>query len=96
MKRGDMEKQRNPDALGIAGFTLGIMSLVMILLSPLFGILTALVGGSLCFVQLKKSKIKAAKIGLILNILGLVLNIALWVVLAVYLYPLIQSSGLSA
>ncbi len=85
------EKKRNPEALGIAGFTLGIVSLVMLLISPLFGVLTSLVGGFLCFKQLKKSKTKTAKTGLILNIIGLVINITLWILVAVYLSPLIAS-----
>lgn len=94
MKRGKEERKerhRNPEAFGISGFTLGIMSLVMLLLSPLFGVLTSLVGGVLSYIQLKKVKTKTAKVGLILNIIGLVLNIALWIVLAVYIYPLLQS-----
>jgi len=71
-KRGHAEKiegHKNHEALGVAGFTLGIMSFVMLLLSPLFGILTALVGGILCFKQMKKSKTQKAKTGLILNII---------------------------
>ncbi|MDD5699769.1 MAG: hypothetical protein PHH00_01060 [Candidatus Nanoarchaeia archaeon] len=97
MKRGMEEREkrcRNPEAFGISGFTLGIMSVVMLLLSPLFGVMTSLVGGVLSYVQLKRMKTKTAKAGLILNIIGLILNIALWVVMLVYLYPLLQQTGL--
>ena len=98
MAKGKKEDGKKPEALGIAGFTLGIVSFVTLLLSPLFGILYALVGGGLCFAQLKKHKTRTAKTGLILNIIGLVLNIVFWIVLAVYIYPLLKSqlSGLAA
>lgn len=85
------KRQRNPEAFGIAGFTLGIMSFAMILVSPpLAGMLTALVGGILCYLQQKKHKTRTAKIGLILNIIGLVLNAIWWFVLLKYIYPLLQ------
>lgn len=99
MKRRGKEKEEmkggNPEAMGISGFTLGIMSLVMLLLSPLFGVLTSIVGGVLSYLQQKKHRTKTGKAGLILNIIGLILNIALWIVLAVYVYPLLQSGQLA-
>ena len=97
MKRGHEKKDekkehhRNPEALGIAGFTLGIMSIVMLLLSPSFGVITAIVGGILCLVQQKKVKTKTARTGLILNITGLVINILFWVLLIVYITPFLLS-----
>ena len=38
------ERKRNPEAFGIAGFTLGIVSIVMILFDPMVGFLISLVG----------------------------------------------------
>ena len=85
------KRQRNPEALGIAGFTLGIMSFVMILVSPPFaGILTALVGGIFCYIQQKKHKTRTGKIGLIINAIGLILNVLWWVLLLKIVYPLLQ------
>ncbi len=88
------KRQRNPEALGIAGFTLGIVSLVMILVSPpIIGMLTALVGGILCYAQQKKHKTRTAKIGLIINVIGLVLNAIWWVLLIKIVYPWLQQAG---
>ncbi|MDO8528635.1 MAG: hypothetical protein Q7S06_01960 [Nanoarchaeota archaeon] len=85
------KRQRNPEALGIAGFTLGVMSLVMMLVSPpIAGILTAIVGTVLCLAQQKKHKTRTAKTGLILNVLGVVLNAVWWVLLIKIIYPFIQ------
>jgi len=95
MDKGNL-KSGDSESFGISGFTLGVMSLVMLILSPLFGILTAIVGGVFSYIQIKRKKNKVAKTGLILNIIGLVLNIALWIVMLVYLVPLLQSGQLAA
>ena len=69
--------------LGIAGFVLGILSIV--LAGPI-GIPLAVVGFALCFVQQKRNPTKLGKAGIILSIIGFVLSLV-WIY---YLAPLTQ------
>jgi vacuolar-type H+-ATPase subunit I/STV1 len=84
------DRKKNPEALGIAGFTLGITSIVMLIFSPLMGILLSLVGFFLSLRQQGKQKTRTARVGMILCIIGLVLNLATWYISAQYLYPYLQ------
>lgn len=86
------KKVRNPEALGIAGFTLGIVSLVMILFSPFLGVVLSIIGLIFCLVQQKKQKTKTARIGIILNGISLILNIAWWILYVTVVYPYFQQS----
>ncbi|MEK6828626.1 MAG: hypothetical protein AABY15_00735 [Nanoarchaeota archaeon] len=89
-----VEKKGNSEAMGIAGFTLGIVSLALIIFgSPFGGIIFGVVGGVLCYRQQKKKPMKMAKTGLILNIVGVVLNIILIVVYVQYIIPLLAQYG---
>lgn len=88
-------RERNPEALGIAGFTLGIVGLVLLLVSPAFGIVTSIVGFFFCLFQQKKKKTRAGKVGLIINIVSFGVNIVWWIIYAVVVYPVLQS-GLGA
>lgn len=81
------DRKRNPEAAGIAGFTLGIISLVMFLFFPPIGILLSIIGLSLSIKQQRKQKTRAGKIAIILNIIALILNIAMWLVSAFLIYP---------
>ncbi len=84
------KKEGKSEALGISGFTLGIVSLVMVIFTPIGGALLALTGFIFCIIQQKKYPTKLGKSGLILNIAGLLVNIVWWFVLIKYLYPLVQ------
>ena len=86
---------KNNEALGISGFTLGIVSLSLIFFTTLGGALAAVAGLILGLMQQSKHRTKTARIGIILNIIGLVLNIVL-IVLIIVFYPQINtlSSGL--
>ena len=84
------DRKRNPEALGIAGFTIGIVSLVLALFSPVLAILSSLVGIFLSLKQQRKQKTRAAKIGLILSIIALILSVVMWWVLAQFIYPYLQ------
>jgi len=84
------KKEGKSEALGISGFTLGIVSLVMVIFTPIGGVLLALTGFIFCIIQQKKYPTKLGKSGLILNIAGLLVNIVWWFVLIKYLYPLAQ------
>ena len=89
-KRKKEERKKNPEALGVAGFTLGIISIIAVIFFPFLGIVLSLVGFFLCLKQQSKIKTRAAKIGIILNIIGLVVNIAMIIVNIVWLSPYIN------
>ena len=52
--------------------------------------LNGIVGFIFCYVQQKRRKTKFGKTGLILNVVGGILNIAWWFVLVNYIAPLIE------
>lgn len=79
-------KESVGDGLGISGFTLGVLSIVF---AGVLGIIIAIVGGIFCFVQQKNKKMKIAKIGLILNIIGFVVSIAFLLLYSTVIAPLI-------
>lgn len=71
------------EGLGIAGFTLGVLS---ILLAGVLGVFIAIVGFIFCMIQQKKNPTRLGKVGIILNVIGFVLSLAL----IFYLLPVIQ------
>ena len=75
------EKESVGDGLGVSGFTLGVLSIIF---AGWMGIIIAVVGGIFCFVQQKNKKMRIAKVGLILNIVGFVVSI-----LFVFLYSIV-------
>jgi len=79
---------RSKEGLGISGFTLGVLSIILAGQFGL-GIILSIVGFAFCMVQQKKSPIRLAKVGIILNIIGFALSIIL-LVLTIILAPLIQ------
>ena len=80
------EKESLGDGLGISGFTLGILSII---LAGWLGLIIAVIGGIFCFTQQKKKKMRIAKIGLILNIIGFIVSI-LFIVLYSTLASLLE------
>ena len=84
------DKSKKGEALGISGFTLGIMSLVLVIFSPLLGILTSIVGFVFCVIQQRRNPTKSGKTGVIINILGFLLNIIWMILLINYIMPLVQ------
>lgn len=88
------KEERNPEALGISGFTLGIVSLVTAFFGTLLtGVLFGAVGLMFSVMQQKKKMTKRGKIGVILNIIAIIVNIALWVLYAKVIYPLMQAKA---
>ena len=75
------EKESIGDGLGTSGFTLGILSIIF---AGWMGIIIAVVGGIFCFVQQKNKKMRIAKVGLVLNVVGLIISL-----LFVILYPIL-------
>lgn len=70
---------KSKEGLGISGFTLGILSIVLI---GSLGIILSVVGFVFCLVQQKNSPMKLAKTGIIINIIGFVLSVATVIILA--------------
>lgn len=71
------------EGIGISGFTLGILS---ILLVGYIGLPIAVTGFVFCFFQQKKNPTKLGKTGVILNIIGFVLGL----ITIFWLYPLLS------
>lgn len=90
-KEGKIKRERNPEAFGISGFTLGIISLVMLLFSPLLGVLTSAIGIIFCGIQQSRQKTRTAKRGMIINLVSIVLNIVWWVVFVLVVSPHLNS-----
>lgn len=67
------EVNETGDLLGISGFTLGVLSIV---LAGPTGIILGIIGMIFCMIQNKKKKTKGSKVGLILNIVGIIVGIA--------------------
>jgi len=66
------------EGLGISGFTLGVLGIVM---AGSLGILLAIVGFTFCMIQQKKSPMRLAKVGIILNIIGFILSLAMLIII---------------
>lgn len=78
------------EALGISGFTLGIAGYFSLLFMTVLSLAFFITGLVFCIIQQKRKPTKLGKMGLIINIIGIIATIVLWIVLVVYLYPLIQ------
>ena len=78
---------KTKEGLGISGFTLGVLSIVM---AGSLGVLLAIVGFTFCMIQQKKSPMRLAKAGIILNIIGFVLGAIFF---AIYLINIIRQLG---
>jgi len=85
-----MVKKKLGEALGVSGFTLGIVSIVTVLFNPFLGVLISIVGFSLSLSQQKRNPTKFGKTGILLNVIGFALNIIWWILLIKYLVPIIQ------
>ena len=75
-KKKGVEKElpKTKEGLGIAGFTLGIVSIVVFIFGWM-GFIFSIIGFSLSMKQQKKAPMKLAKTGIILNIIGFVLSL---------------------
>ena len=86
----EKEGKRISEGLGISGFTLGILS---ILFAGYVGIIIAVLGGIFCIVQQKKNKTTLGKVGLILNITGIILSVVFIIYLAPMMSNILQNAG---
>jgi hypothetical protein len=87
-KRESKTLSSSKEGLGISGFILGILSIALI---GSGGILLSVVGFVFCLVQQKNNPMKLAKIGIILNIIGFVLSVAI-LILAIVFAPLLAQN----
>jgi len=98
VKKKVEKKSYDKKSLGISGFILGIISLsiiplflLMIFLGPwTIGIITGIVGFVFCLIQQKKKKTRLGKIGIILNLIGVLISTASLMVIIKYILPIIQ------
>lgn len=81
------EEKESSEGLGISGFTLGILSIV---LAGMLGVVISIVGFSLCIAQQKRNPKKLAKAGIILNVVGFLISVIFIVLSFTILYPLIN------
>ena len=97
-KKTEQKRGTAGETLGISGFTLGIVGIVILVLIPLigsFGILliwfaTPIVGLVLCIIQQRKKPTRLGKAGIIINIIVFVLSIVILIVLVNYALPIAQ------
>jgi len=80
-----MEEKKSAEGLGISGFTLGVLSII---LAGWIGIVLALTGFAFCSVQQKKNPLKIAKAGIILSVIGFIVSIVFLIAYYKYLIPL--------
>ena len=80
------------EELGISGFTLGVLGIVF---SGWIGLVLSVIGLIFCSVQQKKHKTKFGRIGIILNVIGIVLSIAIIVLYASVIAPLLNTTSLT-
>lgn len=75
------------EGLGISGFTMGVMSII---LAGWLGVFTGIVGFVFCKIQQKRNPMKLARIGIILNIIGFVISVILIIAYAYFLFPMVK------
>lgn len=78
---------KSEEGLGISGFTLGVVSIV---LAGWLGIISSIVGYIFCHIQQKRHPIHLGRIGKILNIIGFIISLIFVIAYTYYLVPAIQ------
>jgi hypothetical protein len=85
-----MSEKKIGESLGISGFTLSVLSIVLIGSS---GIALSILSFIFCYIQQKKNPTRIGKSGLILSIIGFILNIGLILLYIFFLAPKLKSLG---
>ena len=80
------EKEKMGDGLGVSGFTLGILSIIF---AGWMGLIIAVIGALFCFFQQKNKKMRIAKVGLILNLIGFGVSLAFLLLYSTVIVPLL-------
>jgi len=84
------KSKKSGEALGVSGFTLGIVSIVALIFTPFLGLILSIVGFSLSLSQQKRKPTKFGKRGIILNVIGFIVNMIWWILLIAVLLPILQ------
>ncbi|MCX6749791.1 MAG: hypothetical protein NTW17_03575 [Candidatus Pacearchaeota archaeon] len=82
--------EKGGNELGVAGFTLGIISLTVLFFSPLYGIFAAIIGLIFSAVQQKKHKTRLGRWGVVLNTIGLIANAVFFYIYIKYVIDYLQ------
>jgi hypothetical protein len=82
-----MAEEKKSEGLEVSGFTLGVLSIIF---AGWIGLIVSIFGFIFCMVQQKRHKTRLGKIGIILSIIGAVLSIAVIVLYAKYIGPLLN------
>jgi hypothetical protein len=85
---------KKSETFGIVGFTLSLAGFFAILITSIYSAVYFITGLIFCIIQQKRNKTKLGKVGLILNIIGIVAVIILTFVIILYVYPLMSKQGL--
>ncbi len=88
-----MVEEKKTEGLGISGFTLGVLGLI---LSGWVGLIISIVGAIFCFIQQKRHKTSLGKVGFIVNVIGIILSLAVIILYSTVLEPLLNNSFPSA
>ncbi len=88
------EKKSNDNNFGVASVILGIISIVFAFGINVHGTILGIIGLIFALVQRKNSKNKWASWGIILNVIGIILNILVLIWIVVTVAKQIQDSGL--
>lgn len=84
------KSEKHGEALGISGFTLAMAGIFSLLFMTILSLAFFITGLVFCIIQQKRKPTKLGKMGLIINIVGIILAIISIIVVAIYLYPLLQ------
>ena len=84
------KSKKSGETLGISGFTLGIAGYFSLIFIGLLSLAFFITGLVFCIIQQKRKPTKLGKTGLIINIVGIIMAIILVIIVAIYLYPLLQ------
>ena len=91
-KKEGVKDERTNEALSVSGFILGILSILFL---GAQGMIIGIVGIVFSSYAYKKKKTKIGKIGIILNIIGLVLGILLLALVMIFAEQIYSQMGMS-
>ncbi len=71
------EVKRDKNAFGVTSFTLGILSVIFIILNPVIGLVLGIIGFIFGKKQNKIQKTSLSKAGIVLSIIGIILSVTI-------------------
>ena len=83
-KKGD---KKIGESLGISGFTLSILGIILV---GTTGIVLSIISFIFCYIQQRRNPNKIGKAGLIISIIGFVINVAIIITYILYLAPMLN------